>query len=269
MSNEVPPLPTSPDAPAQTSLIARLTNVFVAPGEVFAEVKACPVNHTNWMVGTLIFVLLSWCAAGVMFTQESIKHQFTDMQEQAIQKRLQKNIDAGKMTQAQVDQLKTNVTKFTGLFQVLGGVVGPLFGGAIAPFLGGFVLWTIGTLIFKKSFSYLKGVEASGLTMVVAGLGALVKGLLCAAMGTMFASPGLVLLVKPVDPANLLHMFLLTFDAFAIWGMILSGIALAKLSGVSFVKAFVWVCGVTLVITGGLLTFSWAMQHLAARMSGS
>ena len=40
------------------------------------------------------------------------------------------DIVTGKMTQAQVDQLKTNVTKFTGLFQVLGGVVGPLFGGA-------------------------------------------------------------------------------------------------------------------------------------------
>ena len=268
MSNEIPPLPGSPDAPVQTSLAARLTNVILAPGEVFAEVKASPICHANWLVGALIFVLLSWCAAGVMFTQEPIKQQMTDMQDQALQKRFQKEINAGKMTQAKVDQMKAGVAKFGSVGIVVAGVVGPVFGAALAPFLGGFILWAVGTLIFRKSFPYMKGVEASGLTLVVAGLGALVKGLICAALGTMFTSPGLVLLVKPYDPANLLHTFLLTFDAFAIWGMVLSGIALAKLSEVSFVKAFVWVVGISVVITGGLLTFAWALQRLSERLTG-
>lgn len=262
MNNEVPPLPAAPDAPMETSLVARLTNVFVAPGEVFAEVKASPVRHANWLVAALIFVLLSWCAAGVMFTQDSINHQLVDIQEQAMQKKFQKNIDAGKMTQAQADQIKAQVATYTGMFQVIGGIVGPVIVGAVAPFLGGFILWAVGTLIFRKSFAYLKAVEVSGLTLVVAGLGALVKGLICAAMGTMFASPGLVLLVKPYDPTNLRHMFLLAFDVFAIWGIVLSGLALAKLSGVSFVKAFMWVCGISVIITGGLLTLGWAVQRL-------
>jgi hypothetical protein len=106
------------------------------------------------------------------------------------------------------------------------------------------------------------------LTLVVAGLGALVKGLLCAALGTMFASPGLILLVKNVSQTNLLHTFLLTFDVFAIWGIVLSGIALAKLSDVSFVKAFAWVLTVSVAITGGMLTLGWALQRLSERMTG-
>lgn len=268
MSNEIPPMPVSPSAPVETSLASRLTNVFVAPGEVFDEVKASPVRHANWLVAALIFVLLSWCSAGVMSTQDAIKHQMTEIQDQAMQKQFQKKIDAGKMTQAQADQAKAGAAKFAGVFYIIIAIVGPVFGAAIGPFLGGFILWAVGRFVFRKTFAYLKAVEASGLTMVVSGLGALVKGLLCAAMGTMFASPGLVLLVKPYDPTNLLHTFMLTFDVFVIWGIVLSGIALAKLSEVSFVKAFVWVCGISVLFTGGLLTAGWALQRLGERMSG-
>lgn len=268
MSNELPPMPTAPDAPAETSLASRLTNVFVAPGEVFAEVKTSPVRHANWLVAALLFVLLSWGSAAVMFSQQSIKHELDSIQDQAMQKQFQKNIDAGKMSQAQADQAKASASEIAGVFYIIMAIVGPVFAGAIAPFFGGFILWAIGKLIFRQPFLYLKGVEASGLTLVVTGLGVLVKGLMCAALGTMFVSPGLVLLVKPYDPTSLLHTFLLTFDVFAIWGIVLSGIALAKLSGVSFVKAFVWVGAISVAITGGLLTFSWAMQQLAGRMGG-
>jgi len=258
MSNEIPsPIPASPAAPVETSLTSRLTNVFIAPGEVFAEVKTSPVRHSNWLVAGLIFILLSWCAAGVMLSQDSLQHQMTEAQEHA----MQKQVDSGKMTQAQVD----TALKIGRIFYTVVIFVGPVLGAAIGPFLGGFILWAGGALIFRKRFDYLKGVEAAGLTMVVAGLGALVKGLLCAAMGSMFVSVGAVLLVRPYDPTSLLHLFLLTFDIFAIWGLVLSGIALAKLSEVSFVKAFVWVSAVSVVVTGGFLTLGWAAQHLAPK----
>jgi len=266
MSNETPPpIPASAQAPAETSLAARLTNVFVAPGEVFSEVKTSPVRHSNWIVAALIFILLSWCSAGVMMSQESIRHSFADMQEQAMQKKFQKLIDEKKMTQAQADQTIAAASKITGVIYTVAAFVGPVVGGAIAPFLGGFILWGVGTLIFRRPFDYLKAVESSGLTMVVSGLGVLVKGLLCAALGTMFASPGLVLLVRPYDPTNLLHSFLLAFDFFAIWSTVLSGIALAKLSEVSFVKAFAWVAAITVIIVGGMVTLGWAAQHFAPK----
>lgn len=266
MSNETsPPIPASPDAPVETSLAARLANVFVAPGEVFAEVKASPIRHSNWLVAGLIFVLLSWCAAAVMITQEPLQHQMTEAQETAMQKQFQKQIDAGKMSQAQADQAIATAMKIARIFYNIAAFVGPVIGAGLGPFLGGFIIWAVGSLIFRKPFPYLKGVEAAGLTMVVAGLGVLVKGLLCAALGTMFVSPGLVLLVKPYDPTNLLHTFLLTFDAFAIWGMVLSGIALAKLSEVSFVKAFGWTSAVTVLFLGGMLTLGWVAQHMVPK----
>jgi hypothetical protein len=246
---------------AETSLVSRLTNVFIAPGEVFAEVQASPVRHANWLVAALVFVLLSWCGSAVMFSQESVRHQLQETQEQAMRKQFQKQIDAGQMTQAQVDQIVAQTGRFTQVGVIVGGTIGPLFGGAIAPFLGGFMLWALGRWVFKRPFDFLKGVEASGLTLVVTGLGMLVKGLLCAAMGSMFVSPGLILLVKEYDATNLAHTLLLTFDAFAIWGTVLSAVALAKLAQAGLVKALVCVAIVTFTLTGGMLTMSWAVQR--------
>ena len=92
-----------PPVPVETSLASRLTNVFIAPGEVFEEIKSRPVRHANWLVAGLVFVLLSWCGNAVKFSQESVRHEMAEIQGQAMQKSFQKQIDAGKMTQAHLN----------------------------------------------------------------------------------------------------------------------------------------------------------------------
>lgn len=267
MNNEsVPPIDVSSTRPS--GLATRLTNVFIAPGEVFAEVKASPVRHSNWLIPALLFVLASWLAAALMFSNSSIKQQVADIQEEAIQKRFQPQIDAGKMTQAQVDQVKAQTTKFAGIGQIVGGFVGPLFQAAITPFWGGFVLWLGGIWIFKQRFEYLKGVEVVGLTLVVLAVGAIVKGLLCAAMGSLFVAPGPILLVKHYDATNPLHNILIALDVFMIWAVLLRAVGLAKLSDVSFAKAASWVVGVWVLLTGGMLALSWGAQKLANSVAG-
>ncbi|MEY4385696.1 MAG: hypothetical protein RLY20_979 [Verrucomicrobiota bacterium] len=254
-----------PPVPAETSLAAKLTNVFIAPGEVFEEIKSKPVCHTNWLVAGLIFILLSWCGNAVKFSQESIRHEMAEIQGQAMQKSFQKQIDAGKMTQAQADQIKAQAAGITNAIMMIGAFLGPVMMAAIIPFVTGFIWWCIAHLLLRQPIEYLKAVEAAGLLMVIVGLGALVKGLLAAAMGTQFVSAGPVLLVRPVDPTRLLHMVLMSLDVFAVWGTVLNGIALAKLTGASFVKAFTWVLILTVVIMGGMLTLGWAAQHMVPK----
>ena len=201
-----------PPVPVETSLASRLTNVFIAPGEVFEEIKSRPVRHANWLVAGLVFVLLSWCGNAVKFSQESVRHEMAEIQGQAMQKSFQKQIDAGKMTQAQADQIKAQAATITNAFMAIGAIVGPVLMAAILPFISGFIWWAIAHLLLRKPLDYLKATEGAGLLMVIVGLGALVKGLLCAAMGTQFASAGPILLVRPVDPTKLLHMVLMSLE---------------------------------------------------------
>jgi len=267
MNNEAP-LPVDAPASSQSSLAARLTNVLVSPGEVYAEVKSSPVCHANWWVPGLLFVLASWCAAALMFSNPGIKQQMADMQDKVLQQRFQPQIDSGKMTQAQADQVKASTTKLTGIVQIVGGFVGPMINAAATPFWGGFLLWLGGTWIFRRPFDYMKGVEAVGLTMVVLAVGALVKGLLCTAMGSLFAAPSPILLVKDYDPTNALHNSLIMLDVFVIWGLVLRAVGLAKLSDISLAKAAAWAVGIWVFLTGGLFTVSWGFQKLLGAMTG-
>jgi hypothetical protein len=223
------------------------------------------VRHANWLVAALVFVLLSWCGNAVKYSQESVRHEIAQIQDQAMQKNFQKQIDAGKMTQMQADQIKAQVAAFTNAFQIVGAIAMPVVLGALLPFLSGFIWWVIALLLLRRPIEFMKAAEAAGMLLVVAGLGELVKGLLCAAMGTQFVSAGPVLLVRPFEATSLLHVTLLALDAFAIWGTVLSGIALAKLAGVSFVKAFTWVLAVTVVFIGGMAMLGWAAQQVAPK----
>lgn len=268
MSNDILPPSYASAVPPGSSLVARLTNIFVAPGEVFAEIKPRPINHANWLVAGLIFLLASWSIGALIFSQESIRHQMVEIQEQAMQKQFQKQIDAGKMTQAQVDQFKAGAAQYGWVGQAFVFGIAPLIEAVKFPFIGGFILWVGGACIFRRPFSYMKAVECVGMVLVISALGVLVKGLLIAAMGNMFASPGPILLVKNYDPTNQWHNLLAVLDVFLVWGLIVKSVALAKLADISFAKAAAWVIGVSLSITGGMFAMSWAAQHLIASLTG-
>jgi len=267
MNAEYPPSQDS-SSPTNGSLVSRLMNVFVSPGETFAEVAAGPIRHVNWLIPALLLVVASWGAAALMFTSPAIKQQVVEIQDETLQKRFQPQIDSGKMTQTQVDQIKAQAAKFAGISQIVGGFVAPLFQAAITPFWGGFILWAGGCWVFKRPFNYLKGVETVGLTMAIMAVGVLIKGLLCAAMGTLFASPSPILLVKHYDPTNPLHNILITLDVFTLWALLLRVVGLSKLSQISIAKAGAWVIGMWLVLTGGMLGLGWAAQKLGSLISG-
>ena len=180
---------------------------------------------------------------------------------------MQKQVDAGAMTQAQANQAKAMTSNFTGAAQILGAVISPLFVAGLTPFWGGFIIW-LGGVVFGRRLDFMKAVEAAGLPLMIMAVGALVKGLLCAAMGSAFVSIGPALLVKNFDPTNTVHNSLLMIDVFAIWALVLRAVGLAKLTGVSLVKAVAWVFAVWIAIVGTCFGFGLAVQKFAAAMSG-
>ena len=163
----------------------------------------------------------------------------TEVQDAAMQKQFQKQIDAGKMTQAQVSQAKAAASQFGSIGAVIGAVVSPFFIAGLTPFWGGFIIW-LGGIVFRRRLDYMKAVEAAGLPLMILAVGALVKGLLAAAMGNAFASIGPAMLVKSLDPSDPIHAMLLVVDVFAIWALALRAIGLAKLTDASMVKAAAW-----------------------------
>ena len=116
---QIPPVPTLP-APA-SSLAARLTNIFVSPGDVFEEVKVSPPTANNWLVPVLLLAVIGVISTFVIFSQPAMMQQIREQQAKVFDQQ----VKAGKMTQSQADQAMAMAEKFSGpMMMKISGSIG-------------------------------------------------------------------------------------------------------------------------------------------------
>lgn len=238
MEPETQPPPVEAPAPPTTSLLSRLTNVFVAPGEVFDEVSASPHRTGNWLVPVLLSCLMGIVFSVVAFSQETIVHDLRAAQEKAVQDQ----VDAGKMSQAQADQAIQAMQRFMSpTVMMLFGSVASVFASFAWLFFLALCLWGVGLLVFKARFGYLKAAEVCGLAQMIGVLGALITMLLVLWKGNLQMTLGPALLIPEFDPSNKTHLLLAALNVMSLWEMAVLAIGLAKISGTSFLKSALWI----------------------------
>jgi hypothetical protein len=232
----------------RSSLLRRLLNVYAAPSEVFDEVRASPRFILNWLVPALILLLVGWLGTRLALSQDYIKQQLRDYQEQGVQRL----VDKGRIPKEQADaaqeagQTSLNVRVRTE----------PLYNAIAVPFLWAVIFWLVGTVPLRGSFTYLKALEVVGLASMITVLGSIVRTLLILVTGNFFASPSLMLLIKEFDPQNTLHSVLAAINVMTFWGLAVKAIGLARLSGASVGKAAVWILLIWGAWTALLITVS-------------
>ena len=258
----VPPIPAAEPKPPSTGLWSRLMNVFAAPGEVFEEVKTSAPSTGNWLVPVLILIVAGMISSLVIFSQPDIVQQIHEQQ----QKAFDKQISAGKMTQAQADQATAMAEKFSGpTMLTIFGCVGSVTTGFASLFWTAFVLWLIARFYLKVPVGYMKLLEVAGLAAMIMALAAVVKTLLIVVTGNLYAALSPLLLVKHFDPRSPLHNFMTLLDVMVFWLLAVRSVGLAKLTGATFGRTAVAVFGVWFVISGLMIGFSLAMQAIFAK----
>ncbi len=257
------PQPEAPPSPTM-SLGGRLLNVFATPGDVFQEVKTASVSTANWLVPALILIAVSWVATWLIFSQSSIKHQLSEITDQAIQKQVEK----AHLSEQQAEQARAMGEKWAGISSRVAAGLVPVFGGFVTPFFWGLILWLVGAKLLKGNFPYMKAVEVVGLVNMVSVLDVIVRTLLIIGLGNLYAAPGLVLLVKDFDPQNTVHGLLALVNVTTFWVLALRAIGLARISSVSFTKAALWVFGIWAAYTGFFIGLGVVMRAVFKRMGG-
>lgn len=235
------------------SLGARLLNVIAAPGEVFDSIKTTPVSHANWLTPAILLMIISIVGDVIIFSQDSINHQFSEM----IDKQMEKAGARGPQAEAgrSIGILVAKISM----------VAGPVIGAFIVPFWSGLILWLVGAKILKGNFGYMKAVEAAGLGNMVSVLDAIVRIPLVIVVGNMFATLSLGLLVQDYNPQTLAHAALGLVNVMLFWSLIVQAIALARLSGRSFAVAAAWIFGIAIVLTGFFMGIGFGMEAVFKR----
>src|SRR4051812_21600088 len=70
------------------SLVARMMNVLAAPGETFESITGTEPDHANWLAPVLLFLLVSWVSAAMVFSQPAIQQQMREAAEKAIDRQI-------------------------------------------------------------------------------------------------------------------------------------------------------------------------------------
>ncbi len=250
MEESQPPSSTEASAPVTTSLMARLTNIFVSPGDVFDEVKVSEPNTMNWLLPSILACVVGIIFSVVVFSQETIVHDMREAQE----KQIQKAVDAGKMKQADADQAAQMMEKIMSptMMTIIGSASSVVFTFA-GLFFFALVFWLMGKLLFKAQFGYMQAVEVNGLSSMISVLGTLLTMLVVLVKGNLLFNPGPVLLISQFDPANKIHHALAAFNLTTVWWIAVLAIGLARLSGASFAKPAALLFGIWAFIRFGLI----------------
>ena len=259
-----PELPPEAPPPATMSLGGRLLNVFATPGDVFQEVKTASVSAANWLVPALILIAVSWISAVLIFSQDSINHQFSEITDRAIQKQ----IDQNHMSEQQAEQTRAIGEKWAAISSKIAVGLAPIFGGFITPFFWGLILWLLGAKLFKGDFPYMKAVEIVGLTNMINVLDVIVRTLLIIGLGNLYAAPSLMLVVKDFDPQNTAHALLAIVNLTTFWVLAVRAVGLARISGASFTKAVLWVFGIWAAYTGFFVGLGLLLKSAFKRIGG-
>ncbi len=241
-------------------LANRLLNVFAAPGEVFDAVRAAPPTAVNWLIPLILSIVMSAVSVALIYSQPTVVQQLREQQTKA----LDDQVKAGKMTRAQADQAAAWTDTFFGpSFARLMGTVSASVVNLIRICWWGLVLWGLGRLVLRAEFTYVKALEVAGLGFMIAILGGLVSALLTVCLGKI-CTLSLGLLALQLGPQSLLRMALQSADFFDLWLLGVMTMGLARLAGVSWLKAFPLTLAYWLVMEGFLLGIAWFFISLSS-----
>jgi hypothetical protein len=234
------------------SLSEKLAGIFASPGEVFENVRLTPQTNSNWLVPTLLLIVVTLILSYLTISNPTLVDQMTAIQRDAIEKM----VEEGRMTQEQADAQMERMGPGSP-FLLIGILVGPPIFTFIRLFFLALVFWVMGKTAMKATAPYLKVTEVVGLTLYIGIVEVLVTTGLAFGMNNLFASPSLALLVSDFDINDKLHLVLAKVNIFTLWTIVVTGIGLSKLFQRDLPKVLVlvfalWVLYCAITILAGI-----------------
>ncbi len=226
--NETPLQATPAEEVKPMSFSDKLVGVFASPSELYDNVRQTPPTSSNWVIPTLILVVVGVIMAYLVLSNPTLSDQMKRVASEQMEKGFEKRIAEGKMTQEQANQARDMAgfgATSTMIFKYVAAVVGPF----LSLFLGALVYWLLGKWVMKATAPYMKVVEVVGLTFLIASIESIVTTILSIGMNSIFATPSLALLISDFSVENKMHLLASSMNVFTFWTLTVTSIGLARL----------------------------------------
>lgn len=225
----------------EMSFTDKVAAVFTEPANLFESIKNYTPKVIDWLIPTIILVVLTVFSSIMQLNDIEIKHE---LREKSLAQ-LQKMVDDGKLPAENFEQAVASMDNASG-YQLFGVLIGVPFTVFIILFIMALIYLAISKFILKGSPLYGHVLSMVGLINII-GIFSVVVGLVLSILyGKMNTGLNLALLASPETSDQVLTL-LKAIDPFTIWSLILTSIGLAKLSSASFQKSAICVFGFAIV----------------------
>jgi hypothetical protein len=238
---DVAPVP-SPELPSAQSysLPALLADVYAAPGDVFDYIKTAPVRVANWLVPLILVAIMAFVYVMVAFSQPGVLYSMQVARDKAFQK----NVAAGKMTQAQADAAEKIAARIlTPATLRLFSAIGAFAALATGLFLMALVLWLAVRIVHHSGVEYMKVVEVCALAGMIDLLQKTVRSILVVWKGNLLVTVSPTLFLEHPSISNRSDVWLSLLDPIDIWWLAILSLGLSKVASIHYAKAAPWVFG--------------------------
>lgn len=234
--------PQTPPPAEPMSFMDKMVNIFVAPGELFDDVRNTPPTATNWVIPMILFIVVAFAMGQVLFMNPSLVQQMSEM----IQKNFDEAIARGQMTAEQAEQAAAFTKPGSTMFMIQ-QLVGIVVLTPIVLFLLSLIYWLLGRFGMKGTAPYMKVVEVAGLTFFISIAESIVTTILMYVMDSLTATPSLGAFVADFNPVDKMHMALAKVNVFTFWDLSVLSIGLSRLFQRDLPKVLVIVFALWLV----------------------
>jgi hypothetical protein len=146
---------------------------------------------------------------------------------------MQKQVAAGKLTQAQADQAIAMTARFmTPTMLKIFGAAGAILASVSGLFGMGAVIWLALKNCARVTLAYMKVVEVCGLALVIDVLQKILRGWLVVWKENLLSTASPALFLANPDAGNKLHVFLSIIDIVDFWWLAILSLGIAKVAGV-------------------------------------
>jgi hypothetical protein len=224
----------------QGSVWMNIVAVVVSPDSVLGEIAETSVAHAKWLIPLILYCIVSVASIQVLVVTPNLRHEFRETIDAVLQPSLQEQISKGSLTQGQADWLRAFITPGTPEFLTAQGI-GTVVAGVATLFALALIFWQLGKSAMNYRAPFMKVVELVGMTFVIASIERCATTGLMIMSQSIYATPGLGLLVLDSAPQSLSFLILSRFNLFTFWELGFISRGLSILLGRDFPKVLVLV----------------------------
>lgn len=249
MEPSTAPNSVAPASRPSTSLLGRFAGIYVAPREIYDEIRELEPRAAHWVLTMILSILVGVASVQVIFSQPAILDQ---AREQRV-KQVEQQLARGKIQAHQAERTRAAMENLSpALIKILGSV-GALIGSVIwflilTTFLACVGRWGLGVRV-----PFSKWLEIVGLANVIPILGGIVGSLLMVIQESLFASASPVIFLASVDLSKPLHAALASLNVFTLWYLSVLSIGVARVASVSFARSAAWLFGSWMLLRAALI----------------